>query len=686
SGKKEGQLMSNTVISVLEDSRRRLWVGTNAGLHLYRRATDDFDLVRGTPDSALNDNVIKVLAEDAVGRLWIGTQDGGLNMLMPGGKGFRNYKNTGSSNRIYSISSDSSGSLWLGTEEGLNIFDPRTGQVQRVLGNIRSKYSLKGKSVRSIYTGKNGIYWVGTYQSGVSKYDKNLTFFNLVQSDPFDPYGLSSPKVTSFAEKDRESVYVGTDDGGLNLYHRRTGLFDHLSLDPKANRPVSVMALERAGSDLWVGTWQQGVFVLNTINGAVRHFVQGSGPMGLSCDDIFCLHTDGRGNVWVGTNGKGVSVYLRETGSFKRLDDLISKFTGYRNISGAFIRSIAEDSSGNIWIGILGMGVVMLDQDLKTFRVFNRGKTGFPLEDVQALLPGSNGELWVGTTGNGLFRLDPSYESWKAYGMAQGLPSPSIFKILEDGSGKIWVSTNKGLSCLDPAGSSFKNYVADNGLQGSSFSFGSGLKASGGELFFGGLEGFNYFSPSELTYDRNVPAVVFTGLKVANETVVPGKESALKEDISVAQEIRLNYKQNFSIDFAALDYTSPRECQYLYMLEGFDKGWNAIGPSRTAVFTNLDPGRYTLKVRAHSPNDLWTTEPAAIGIYVKPPLWRTPFAYVFYVLLAAVILWGIRYRAIRRIQRRYAAEQERRRIEDGRKEAERRMAFDQAKIKFLTNL
>jgi len=695
-GRGEGQLVSNTVISIFEDSQHRLWVGTNAGLHLYQPVTDNFCLFSGEGrDSVLSDPVIKAIFEDRDGRLWLGTSDGGLNVLMPGARGVKCFKNgsarnTLSSNRIYCIAQDDSGSLWLGTEAGLDIFDPGTGSVRRVQGDIRSRYSLKGKSVRSIYIDRNGIYWVGTYQSGVNKYDRNLTFFNLVQSNPFDPFGLSSPKVTSFAEKSREELYVGTDGGGLNLYDRRTGLFRHLSVGGGNHSPLTVMVLERVGNELWIGTYLQGIYVLNTVNGSVRHYTQDAGPSGLSSNDIFCIHGDKHGNVWIGTNGKGVDIYRPESRTFQRIDQFIVKAPDHIPLGNAFVRSIVEDSARNIWIGVLGRGVILVENEGKSLRLFNGWKTGLPLSDVQTILPGKGGEMWVGTTGSGLCRVDYRNDRYTAYGVAQGLPNLSIYKILEDDSGKIWVSTNKGLSCLDTARSTFKNYTADNGLQGSPFNLGAGLKTGSGDLFFGGLDGFNYFSPPELNYDRNIPAVVFTGLKIANKSVIPGRGGDIGEHISVAKEIRLDFKQNFSVDFAALDFTSPHECQYLYKLEGFDKTWNFIGNSRTAVFTNLDPGRYTLSVKAHNPNDGWTTEPATIAIYVKPPFWRTATAYVLYVVIAVLVLWGARYRAIRRLKQKFAAEQEREQvrkmIEDERKEAERQREFDQSKIKFLTNL
>lgn len=691
----KSHLASGMIISVLEDSQRRLWIGTNAGLHLYRPATNDFALYSGQKgDSAISDHQIRIIREDPAGNIWVGTIDGGLNKLPRGGAGFAHFQ-AGSngihqlgSNRIYDVAFDQNGKLWLGTEKGLNILDPGSGAVQQVIANARNKFSLKGNSIRSIYIDKQGIYWLGTFQSGVNKYDKNLTAFGLVHSNPFDPAGLSAPKVTSFAEGREGRIYVGTDGGGLNLYNPRTGLFDRV---PVGQQPLTILAMERVGDELWLATYLQGIYVLNIKNGAVRHYSKDDGSSGLVSDEVFCIRQDRRGNVWIGTNGKGVQVYVPGKKVFLKLQDFIADAAGDKPPETGFIRAIEEDSEGKIWIAVPGRGVDMYDPATNAFWLYGRRQArGLPIDEVQCLLAEKDGVLWAGTGGRGLCRLDFRRDSFRIYTARDGLANEVIWKILEDNAGKLWISTNKGISRLDPAQAGIKNFTYENGLQRSGFSLGAGLLTNNGEMYFGGIDGFNYFSPNALHYNRNIPAVVFTGLKVDNNTVVPGEHGIIEVDIAMARQINLDYKQNFSIDFNTLDFTSPNECQYLYKLEGFNTDWNPIGANKTAVFTNLDPGRYTLLVKAYSPNGEWTSEAATMAVYIKPPFWRTGWAYTFYVLLAAFALWSFRQRGMRRLQRKFEAEQERLQIqqliEEERKEAERQRAFDEVKIRFLTNL
>ncbi|MEO5564950.1 MAG: two-component regulator propeller domain-containing protein, partial [Chitinophagaceae bacterium] len=693
------QLMSNAIITVFEDSRNRIWVGTIDGLHLYLQNSNSFKrfLHSDADPFSLSDKIVRTIAEDFNGNIWVGTDNGGLNSLQPDGKTFKHYNhsaediNTISNDRVFDIKVDNSGQLWIATDEGLNIFEPQTAKVTRVMRDRRNNYSLNGKSVRNIFIDKDGIYWVSTFQAGVNKYDKNLAFFNLRQSNPFDPLGLNAAIITSFAETPSGDIYVGTDGGGLNLYHTKTGLFDHPALNPvHSDKTQSILALERIENELWIGTYLDGLYILNMITGAIRHYKQGDGPKDLSDNAIFCIKKDSRGNVWVGNNGNGLDRYDPKSGTFQRFNPINKGYGNHKLPINGFIRALEEDRFGNIWIGSNGSGIAVFDPWDQTFKVLNRANSNLPLDNVLSMHVDNDGNIWAGVSGGGLCLYDYNTKKFTSYSEQDGLSNGMIYKILEDDFSKLWISTNKGVSSFDIKNKKFKNYSHYNGLQQSTYSMGAGLKTSTGEMFFGGLDGFNYFNPRELHSNKNVPSLVITNLKISNRSVVPGEDEVIKEHISVAKEIRLSHRQNFSLDYIALNYTAPQESQYSYKLEGFDKDWNNVGYSKTAVYTNLDPGKYTFRLKASSDDGFWTTPETTITIYVSPPFWRTPYAYAFYFLAAVLVLWGLRYRAHRKFKNKFALEQERlqvkQMIEQERKEAERKHEFDQIKIKFLTNL
>jgi signal transduction histidine kinase/CheY-like chemotaxis protein/AraC-like DNA-binding protein len=420
----------------------------------------------------------------------------------------------------------------------------------------------------------------------------------------------------------------------------------------------------------------------------VKHYQKGKAATDLSSNDIFYLKQDRNGNIWIGTNGDGVNVFNPKTGVFHQFHRKALAAEDRLELNG-FIRAIEEDGSGNIWIGSNGTGIAIYNPVLGSFTLLNRTNSNLPSNNISSIYCDHEGNKWIGSNGGGLTRLD-KHGKFTSYSEADGLSNGVIYKIVADDSARLWMSTNKGISSFDIKSGRFKNYSYQNGLQKSTFYLGAGLRTSTGELFFGGLDGFNFFNPQTLRYNRVVPSLVFTDLKISNRSVVPGPKEAIKEHISVAKEITLGYKQNFSLDFVALNYTAPQENRYSYKLEGFDKDWNQVGALRKAVYTNLDPGHYTFRLKATSDDGLWNSPETSIKIYVRPPFWLTSYAYGVYAFLIVCFLIVWRYWGIRRLKNKFALEQERvqvrQLIEQERKESERQHEFDQLKIKFLTNL
>jgi signal transduction histidine kinase/ligand-binding sensor domain-containing protein/DNA-binding response OmpR family regulator len=675
-----------TLFCVFEDSQHRIWVGSDYGLFLYKRETDSFVRFAHNPTdtTSLSNDVVKTITEDSAGNLWLGTVDG-LNKLPPGQLGFVRYKNTGpgaigiNSNEINFVAADNEGELWMGTNAGLNKFNPNTKAVTVFEPDPENIHSLTSKNVKCAYIDKLGIYWFGTFRGGINKYDKNGNLFNLKLSNTFQENSNKASIITSLAENKNGNVYIGTDDEGLLEFDRKTEKLRHLAFPRINNMPISVLALQPArNNQLFIGTFAQGLFIRNEATGNLENLKKGKGINDLNSNDIFCLKEDRKGNIWIGTNGLGVNVMQNKK--------VVLKFTPNPNapneeklpING-YIRAFAEDNEGNIWMGSHGAGLAMYNTATRSFQVFTRDNSKLPSDKVEALLCDKQGNVWVGTYGGGLSLFDKAKKLFINFSEKDGLQNTTIYQIVEDLQGRIWLSTNTGIGCFDLATKSFRNFNNQHGVQNNNFVHGAGIRLSDGVIFFGGLQGFNYFDPATLTINRNAPAVLLTDLKLSNKSVIAGNDAPIKEHISVAQEIRLDYKQNFALSFVALNYTNPKQNQYAYKLEGFDKDWNYTGTTNTASYTNLDPGHYTFKVKASNNDGVWSKQETQIKIYVKPPFWATMYAYIFYFLVIAGVLLYSRYRAIAKIRRKFAIEQERREIR-------RMQELDRLKLKFLTNL
>ncbi|MBS1664140.1 MAG: response regulator [Bacteroidetes bacterium] len=682
------------------DSKQHLWIGSINGLYMYDFISGRVVRYRhfdNDPSSLAGSNV-KVVAEDKRGNIWVGSSDG-LSMLLPDEHSFRNFRqdNSGrsiSSNLIFSITPDrDNNKLWIGTEDGLNILDPESGEVMRIVPDRRRTYGLSRKSVRSIYIDDQGIYWVGTYQGGINKFDKNLSLFQLRQSNPFDEHGLSSSVVTSFAEGRDSTVYIGTDGGGLNVYNRKSGLFSHLSLScagKEGSGALQILSMERDRlGGVWIGTYARGMYRLEP-SGACRHWVRGAGPDSINNNDIFCIKEDREGKVWIGTNGSGICVYDPGSGKFRVMADAPDGPYTVRIPMNNYIRAIEEDTSGNMCIASHGGGLTVLNPKTGSYKIFTKANSNIPTNTIISLLRDSRGKIWLGTGGGGISLFDPRQGSFLTFSEKDGLANGVVYKILEDSSGLLWVSTNAGISSFDPKGVRFTNYTHHNGVQKNNFVLGSGIRLRDGEIYFGGVDGFNFFDPRLLKHNTNVPAVVLTELRVANQTVVPAADGPIREQISTAGGIYLGYRQSFTLGFAALDYTSAQQNTYAYKLEGFDRDWNYVGASKTASYTNLDPGDYVFRVKVRNSDGVWNTKGASIEVHIKPPFWRTIYAYLLYVVLVVGVFWFYRHKTVQKLQRRFAVEEEKRRvqqlIEQERKEAEVARELDQMKIRFLTNL
>jgi hypothetical protein len=344
-----------------------------------------------------------------------------------------------------------------------------------------------------------------------------------------------------------------------------------------------------------------------------------------------------------------------------------------------YIRDIEEDKLGNVWIATHGGGIAVFHPSVGAFTIYNTTNSNLPNDKVLTLHQDHLGNIWAGTFGGGVAVFNQKTNDFICFSESNGLQNNTVYKILEDQNGLIWISTNKAISSIDINTKKIHNYNYHNGVQNNNFVPGAGVVVSTGELFFGGLEGFNYFNPDYLKRNTNVPSVLITDLRISNQSAIPSANGPIKENISIAKEINLDYKQNFALSFVGLNYTSPEQNQYAYKLEGFDKDWNYVGHATTASYTNLDPGEYVFRVKASNNDGVWNNEGTSIKIYVHPPFWRTTFAYIIYACLIIGLVLYLRHRSIQRLKRKFRLEQE-------HKEVERVRELDRLKIKFLTNL
>ena len=691
-------LLAVGISALQKDTRGNIWV-----IHLDK-TIEMLDPVSGKVKKRINlfkqhDSRFSVdyrLFVDNSGALWVYRLNAmeGITFFDPA-TGTKRVLDKGAgklnNNLINSILQDGKGMIWIGTDHGgINLLDKRDFRIRYLVHKEYEQTSVGQNSILNMYRDNAGIMWVGTFKKGLSFYHEKILKFPLFRHQGNNAKGLTYEDVNRFTEDDQGNLWIGTNGGGLFYFNRKTGVFKryvHKQDDPNSlgNDIIVSLYLDKS-KKLWIGTYFGG---LDSFDGkSFKHYRhQESDPESLSDDRVWDILEDSRGRLWIATLKGGLDELDTNTGVFRH------KRAGQTNsVSSDYISCLIEDKQGNLWIGTSNGIDKRTPDGLFTHYQNKPGQRNSLVNNiVYDLMQDSNGFIWV-CTRDGISRLDPKSGMFLNFGIKEGLTEKATLKILEDPQKNLWVSTANGLFTLLVSKQrngifsyAFRRYDETDGLQGSAFNANAGYKTRAGELIFGGANGFNLFRSDQIRNDRSLPVIVFPELLIANKPVVIGKKTGgsviLSESPVLTNKLALRYNQNgFTISFAALNYFNPEKIRYKYKLEGFDNHWQEVqSNNRRATYTNIDPGDYIFRVKSTDASGNWVNNERTMEIKIRPPFWRTNFAYILYVAAFAGSLLFLRQRGIRRIKKEFLVEQD-------RQQAKRMHELDVLKIKFLTNV
>jgi diguanylate cyclase (GGDEF)-like protein len=659
-----GSLGDDRISALYVDGKDRVWVGTEGGL--YRLDGSRFTRFASDPANrgSLSDGKVRAIVQDDAGALWVGTSNG-LNRLDPATGRFEHFRHEESApsslghDHVRAILQDADGRLWVGTNEGLDLFDPNRRSFAHYRQDPRIPSSLADDHVLSLAQDRGGVLWVGTRLGGVHKWNPLSWQFGHVAPDTDNPGSLGSGHVTSFSEDRAGRLWIGTYDAGLYVMERATGdmtAYRHAEKSPRSLGSDQVMALRHDHrGDLWIGTLDAGLNRFSARTGEFKRYRSDPGhPEGLSANGVTAILEDRDGRLWLTTYGGGL----------ERFDPETERFTHFRydpndrsSLSGDRASSLAESPDGRLWVGTMEKGLNLLDPRTGRFQRFEHrpGDPGSLSSDaIHTLFVDAAGGLWVGTHG-GLNHRAPGASSFETFTTRNGLPSDVVYGIRSDSHGRLWLSTNSGLSCFDPRTGQFTNYGVSDGLQASEFNFGAWYQSPSGELFFGGIYGFNAFIPDRLRRVSQAPPVVLTSLSVGHRPV-----SGPPDQIG---QISLGFRDKvLGVEFAALDFTAPERNRFAYKLEGFDPEWVPLSGRRSVTYTNLNAGHYTFRLRAANSDGRWNDEGVSLGVDVAAAPWATRWAFGAYTLFLAGGILGL----VRVQQRKFDREAEYARVLESR--------------------
>ncbi len=637
---------NNTVKAIYQDNHNTIWVGTQNGLTsiVFKNDTYRFKtfIHKAGDDKSLAANDINSITEDFNHNLWIGTHFKGLNLYDRDAGTFKHFtaqpgnKNSLSSNVIRKVRVLKDGKLWIATLNGVNVYDPVNQEFAVFKNDPEDQTTLNQNSTYDILQDNAGSIWVGTYYGGINVYHANAIPFKVYKHYSYKN-SLSSNIISAIVEDQKNNLWIGTEAEGLNYYNRETGKFTNfrsnaLKENSLSSNLIKAISIDENGG-VWIAAYESGLDYYSPKTGRFKNYkLNPSTNNQLYANRITSLLNDKQGRFWVGSKN-GLYQYNQEK------DDFISLLNSKQanHLPAKAINFIFQDRNETLWVST-GDGVFYLNKERETFKKITFKDNKEILNNINCIQQDIKGNIWFGSYNAGLISVNFNKKSVRIYTTQQGLPANNITGIIEDNDGYLWLSTDKGLAKME--GESFKVYTRRDGLPGNVFNYNSCLKDNKGLLFFGGYNGMVSFLPESIKENKKVPTVVFTGLKLFGKAIDINDESQLlSKAITKPEEIVFDYDQNiFSIDFSVLNYIKSGKNKYAYKLDGFDKHWNYTHIP-TATFSNLPDGVYTLFVKGANNDEVWSKDLASLVIIIKPPFWKTWWAYLFYSLVALGVLF-----------------------------------------------
>lgn len=588
--KYQGSISNNNITSIFEDSKKRLFVLTYKGVNLYNRNTNTFSTL-DTKNDSLSINKRSCL----------------------------------------SMIEDENDNLWIGTDSGIYVYKPNFEKYRIILPDNKSEFGIKNSFVQKLYKDKYNNIWVCT-QLGVFLYNKYANQFGFLdipveKTNPTYQLPFSHSRIHEGKDK---SIWISLDHKYVNYNPLTRQIKSWSDEEVRTTFPKDIAVCDSKGNCFIRSLYSNGLYYRSKGSKVTEHLMHSASDSSSISDNLLIdIYRDSRDNLWFLSNNNGVSRYIPESHSFKNYthNDKDPNSLPYN-----FMYGIKEDLKNNLWfVSWSSLSKYNYKDDNFCNCLVDR------FSSMYSIVRDSN-IFYIGTP-EGLVHYNPETNKIEYLITKQDrLAGNSVHGILKDSIGNLWVSSPKGISKIYN-NKSIANFYPADGLQSRDFLHEAFLKASDGTMYFGGIEGVNYFNPYDIKVNPVKADVIISAVELNNK---PIHFDPRFNDLPVAnliKEIDIDYKDNIlRFEFSAVHYSYSKGCSYRYKMEGFDKEWIQIKQNPSATYTNLHPGTYEFKVMASNNHFIWNPKYTSIIVNVKPPFWLTLW---FKVLSICVLLFLI---------------------------------------------
>jgi signal transduction histidine kinase/ligand-binding sensor domain-containing protein len=591
--------------SIYEDKKKQLWFAGYDGLVRLNRKTQNFDYFK---------------------------------------TGFK-YANATETEWIFDIKETKEGPFWLSSPGGLVHFDPKTSQFERYQSDSdRPGTVLKDQHIFSKIIDHTGTFWIGFGWAGANKSNRTKSAFSIYKNNPKQTE--SYPKDGGVFASGRNGFNWFNDDKTIYKWKQDSNSFiKAYTADP--DEPfISEGCLDMDGN-FYISTLKKLIFY-NTKTGKKEKF---------PTDKIIAegiLHSpiqDDNGIIWLRTNGKGICSFNPKTKKFKAYpyrgngEKITAKNAGA--LDDNRVLAIYFDRQHRFWVGT-NQGSLNLYDPIKDSFISYYNSKDKAMRCITSIYEDSSGRLWVGTYQDGIFEFDRKKGKWTRHlNEAYGLLFNGVRGINEDALGQLWVTTERGLSRINPKNLSVKNFPLNAILTGQDIGgiIQNSYRLDDDKLMFALAKGVAVFNPKDLDANPFPPKIHLEEIVFSNPDA-DKKEETIRVAFGL-KKLDLPYNQNrIRFNYIGLQYDNPQENTYAYKLDGYDKDWIQAGKIRTVTYTNLSFGKYIFHLKAANSDGVWSKEKAAITILISPPWWRTWWAYLIYFVVFVVSIPAyVAYRA-----------------------------------------